>query len=106
MNCVSIGMHGAAGSFADCFAGSLPASLLFPSLIHYPSFINAMSTTPEEQAASDWLAVVRDKVSAMRFGSVQITVHDGRVTQVESNEKTRIAPDRPESQAPGSKPRK
>ena len=29
----------------------------------------------------------------LRFGSVQITVHDGRVTQVESIEKTRfVAP--------------
>lgn len=65
-----------------------------------------MSTTPEEQAASDWLVVVREKVSAMRFGSVQITVHDGRVTQVESNEKTRIAPERTESAAPGSKLKK
>lgn len=65
-----------------------------------------MSTTPEEQAASDWLVVVREKVSAMRFGSVQITVHDGRVTQVESNEKTRIAPERPDSPAPGSRPKK
>jgi hypothetical protein len=27
----------------------------------------------------------------MRFGSVQIIVHEGRVTQVESTEKTRLA---------------
>jgi hypothetical protein len=26
----------------------------------------------------------------MRFGSVQIVVHEGRVTQVESTEKTRL----------------
>ncbi|RYD37540.1 MAG: DUF2292 domain-containing protein [Verrucomicrobiaceae bacterium] len=65
-----------------------------------------MSTTPEEQAAADWLVVVREKVLAMRFGSVQITVHDGRVTQVESNEKTRIAPERTESSAPGSRLKK
>ncbi len=38
-----------------------------------------------------WLEVVREKVAAMRFGSVQIVVHEGRVTQIESTEKTRFA---------------
>jgi hypothetical protein len=26
----------------------------------------------------------------MRYGSVQLTIHDGRVTQVEATEKTRL----------------
>lgn len=38
-----------------------------------------------------WLDVVRRKVEALRFGSVQIIVHDGRVTQIESVEKTRFS---------------
>ena len=38
-----------------------------------------------------WIEVVRQKVAAIRFGSVQITVHEGRVTQVESLEKTRFS---------------
>lgn len=38
----------------------------------------------------DWLEIVRDKVSRLQFGSVQITVHDGLVTQVESIERTRF----------------
>lgn len=42
---------------------------------------------------SDWIEVVSRKVANLRFGSVQITVHDGQVTQIESIEKTRfIAP--------------
>jgi hypothetical protein len=50
-----------------------------------------MSTIPSaEPAAEQWLDVVRRKVSAMRFGSVQIVIHEGRVTQVESTEKTRL----------------
>jgi hypothetical protein len=53
-----------------------------------------MSTTTDEITVESWLEVVRRKVSAIRFGSVQITVHEGRVTQVESLEKTRIAPDK------------
>lgn len=51
-----------------------------------------MSTATDEVTADSWLEVVRRKVAAIRFGSVQITVHEGRVTQVESLEKTRIAP--------------
>jgi hypothetical protein len=45
---------------------------------------------PSETSKSDWLEVVRQNVANLRFGSVQITVHDGRVTQVESIEKTRF----------------
>ncbi|MEK0449935.1 MAG: hypothetical protein RL088_2203 [Verrucomicrobiota bacterium] len=44
-----------------------------------------------ENTHEDWIEVVRRKVAGIRFGSVQITVHEGRVTQVESTEKTRIA---------------
>jgi hypothetical protein len=53
-----------------------------------------MSTINEDQTASkDWLEIVRERVATIRFGSVQITVHEGRVTQVEAIEKTRIASD-------------
>lgn len=44
-----------------------------------------------ENTHEDWIEIVRRKVAGIRFGSVQITVHEGRVTQVESTEKTRIA---------------
>ena len=40
----------------------------------------------------EWLELVSQKVSKLRFGSVQVTVHDGRVTQVETIEKTRFVP--------------
>ena len=46
-----------------------------------------------EPTADSWLAIVRQRVEAMRFGSVQIVVHEGRVTQVESTEKTRLPSD-------------
>lgn len=38
----------------------------------------------------DWLAIVRAKVEGLRFGVVQIVVHDGKVTQIERTEKTRL----------------
>ncbi|MFZ2280534.1 MAG: YezD family protein [Prosthecobacter sp.] len=54
--------------------------------------------TPEAEVES-WVDIVKQKVSALRFGSVQIIVHEGRVTQVESTEKTRLAVDPPATQA-------
>lgn len=52
-----------------------------------------MAQQTEETEAEPWIDIVRQKVSALRFGSVQIIVHEGRVTQVESTEKTRLAGD-------------
>lgn len=49
------------------------------------SSINSSPTIKEA-----WLDIVKSRVEAMRFGSVQIIVHEGRVTQVESTEKTRL----------------
>ncbi len=37
-----------------------------------------------------WLEIVRRKAGAMRYGSLQITIHEGRVTQVEATEKVRL----------------
>ena len=48
------------------------------------------SAAQEDTTAESWLEIVRQKVAGMRFGSVQIVVHEGRVTQVESTEKTRL----------------
>jgi hypothetical protein len=47
---------------------------------------------PKENWPS-WLELVRDQVNSLKFGTVQITVHDSRVTQVERLEKVRL--DRP-----------
>jgi len=40
-----------------------------------------------------WLELVRQQVDSLKFGTVQITVHDSKVTQVERLEKVRL--DRP-----------
>jgi hypothetical protein len=62
-----------------------------------------MQTSTSERLAprdpkNDWLEVVRQNVANLRFGSVQITVHEGRVTQVESIEKTRFVAPRDEAE--------
>ena len=41
-------------------------------------------------AQPEWLRVVQNKVETLRYGVVQLIVHDGRVTQIERTEKTRL----------------
>ncbi len=51
-----------------------------------------MSNTAAPQTLPPaWLDLVRQKVESLRFGVVQIVVHDGKVTQIERTEKTRIS---------------
>lgn len=53
---------------------------------------SADSQFPASSNAADWLAIVREKVEGLRYGVVQLVVHDGRVTQIERTEKTRLGP--------------
>ena len=46
--------------------------------------------TPSSDSRPEWLRVVQQKVETLRYGVVQLIVHDGRVTQIERTEKTRI----------------
>jgi hypothetical protein len=59
----------------------------------------ASSNLPQLPPEPEWLALVRDKVRDLRYGVVQLVVHDGRVTQIERTEKTRIAAEREEHPA-------
>ncbi len=48
---------------------------------------------PEDAGSEpEWLAIVRSKVRDLRYGIVQLVVHDGRVTQIERTERTRLQP--------------
>lgn len=49
-----------------------------------------MNQPISKQPEPDWLDLVRQKVAALRFGVVQLVVHDGRVVQIESTEKVRL----------------
>ena len=60
-----------------------------------------MSTQPSTETSNpagepEWLALVRAQVRDLRYGVVQLVVHDGRVTQIERTEKTRLASGVPE----------
>lgn len=37
-----------------------------------------------------WLALIEQQVRSLKFGSVQITVHEGRVVQIETSVKVRF----------------
>ena len=56
-----------------------------------------MSATTEESPAGSWLEVARRRVGAIRFGSVQNSIHEGRVTQVEAVKRTRFQTDKVEA---------
>ncbi|WP_438479138.1 YezD family protein [Oleiharenicola lentus] len=53
-----------------------------------------MSQTTEQEKTDvnpEWLRIVQEKVETLRYGLVQLVVHDGRVTQIERTEKTRLS---------------
>jgi hypothetical protein len=52
--------------------------------------MSTASSLSSESALPAWLAIVRQKVESLRYGVVQIVVHDGQVTQIERTEKTRL----------------
>ena len=44
----------------------------------------------KDGVSGSWLGVVRDQVSSLEFGVVQIVVHGARVVQIERTEKIRF----------------
>ncbi len=53
--------------------------------------ILAMSTSANQNSGEPgWLQVVQNQVGGLRFGVVQIVVHDSRVVQIERTEKVRL----------------
>jgi len=43
-----------------------------------------------QRITRDWLGIVEKQVESLRFGVVQITVHESRVVQIERTEKVRL----------------
>ena len=52
---------------------------------------HTFASQPPAAAQPDWIALVREKVEGLRYGVVQLVVHDGRVIQIERTEKTRLS---------------
>ncbi len=55
----------------------------------HPSARNAAEAP---RLMEEGLASVREALSGLRFGSVSITVHEGRVVQIDVTEKRRLVP--------------
>jgi hypothetical protein len=47
-------------------------------------------TASPDSPHGDWLELVKAQVESLRFGLVQLVVHEGRVTQIETTEKVRL----------------
>jgi hypothetical protein len=47
-------------------------------------------TKHEAEKNREWQELVRQAVVSLRYGVVHITVHEGRVTQIEKTEKRRL----------------
>jgi hypothetical protein len=56
----------------------------------------------KEKLEPSWVRLVQGQVEAMRFGVVQIVVHDSRVVQIERTEKLRLDKSEPEAHFPGA----
>ena len=49
-----------------------------------PDSVRSVNDRPE------WLEIVRRQVASLRYGVVQIVVHDSQVTQIEKTERVRL----------------
>jgi hypothetical protein len=49
-----------------------------------------VKTAGNGDETTDWLEVVRRQVGSLRYGVVQIVVHDSQVTQIEKTERVRL----------------
>ena len=54
--------------------------------------MNALAIKSGESAENKpaWLEIVRHQVGSLRYGVVQIIIHDSQVTQIEKTERVRL----------------
>jgi hypothetical protein len=50
------------------------------------------SATPDAdpKRLPPWYELVRERIARVRYGVIELIVHDGEVTQIETTEKTRV----------------
>lgn len=53
---------------------------------------------------TQWVRLLEQKIASIRFGSIQIIVHEGRITQIESTEKIRLSNESSGGKRPSAKP--
>ena len=45
---------------------------------------------PQPPSVPEWLELVEKHIASIRFSTVQLTVHDSKVVQIETTEKVRL----------------
>lgn len=48
------------------------------------------ASTLAQNDTGDWMDVLRQHVASLRFGVIQVVIHEGRVVQIERTEKYRL----------------
>jgi hypothetical protein len=56
------------------------------------SFEPTRQTPDAQRLLEDGINSVREALNGLRFGSVSLTVHEGRVVQIDVTEKRRLSP--------------
>ncbi len=59
---------------------------------------NQIAVSKQTSGEPGWVELVRQHVGSLRYGFVQIVVHDAQVTQIEKTERVRLqkpCPDNP-----------
>ena len=51
---------------------------------------NFIKNGTPDVAAANWLDIVREQVASLKYGVVEIVVHDSQVTQIEKTERLRL----------------
>jgi hypothetical protein len=63
-------------------------------IVAIKNFENMNAVTIKSASSGDekanWLEVVRQQVGSLRYGVVQIVIHDSQVTQIEKTERVRL----------------
>jgi hypothetical protein len=49
-----------------------------------------IKTNGDFTGKQEWLEIVRQQVGSLRYGVVEIVVHDSQVTQIEKTERVRL----------------
>jgi hypothetical protein len=49
-----------------------------------------MNGSVEQIGGAQWLKIVQQQIGSLRYGVVQIVVHDSQVVQIERTEKVRL----------------
>jgi hypothetical protein len=49
-----------------------------------------MSAHQINQTDADWLRIVRQHIEPLHYGSVEITIHDSRIVQIDKTERWRL----------------